>query len=130
MIPGESLDAVVKCIVSLCYGLFAFTTLIGLILFIEISGSFITTNKVFILFLRLLGAVVFVPFGELTVLSGMELGNLWYISDFINIMIVYANVPVILLGSNTVFKALDHYNKNKGRRFISEEIGIETDVWK
>ena len=45
-------------------------------------------------------------------------------------MIVYANVPVILLGSNTVFKALDHYNKNKGRRFISEEIGIETDVWK
>ncbi|MBP9478019.1 MAG: amino acid carrier protein [Sebaldella sp.] len=130
LIPGESLDAIVKCIVSLCYGLFAFTTLIGLILFTEISGSFITTNKKFILFIRLLGAVIFVPFGELTVLSGLELGNLWYISDLINIMIVFANVPVILIGSNIVFKALDHYNVNKGRRFISKEIGIETEVWK
>mgnify|MGYP003491855120 FL=1 len=102
----------------------------SLILFTEISGSFITTNKKFILFIRLLGAVIFVPFGELTVLSGLELGNLWYISDLINIMIVFANVPVILIGSNIVFKALDHYNVNKGRRFISKEIGIETEVWK
>ena len=120
----------VKCIVSLCYGLFAFTTLIGLILFTEISGSFISTNKHFIFFLRLLGAVLFVPFGELTVLSGLELGNLWYISDFINIMIVYANVPVILLGTGIVTKTLDHYIRTNGKRFVSKEIGIDTEIWK
>lgn len=130
LIPGESLDEIIKCIVSLCYGLFAFTTLIGLILFTEISGSFISTNKYFIFFLRLVGALLFVPFGELTVISGLELGNLWYISDFINIMIVYANVPVILLGSNIVFKTLNHYNKTRGKKFISKEIGIETEFWK
>ena len=130
LIPGQSLDAVIKCIVSLCYGLFAFTTLIGLILFTEISGSFISTNKHFIFFLRLLGAVLFVPFGELTVLSGLELGNLWYISDFINIMIVYANVPVILLGTGIVTKTLDHYIRTNGKKFISKEIGIDTEVWK
>ena len=130
LIPGQSFDAIIKCTVSLCYGLFAFTTLIGLILFTEISGSFISTNRYFIFFLRLLGAVLFVPFGELTVLSGLELGNLWYISDFINIMIVYANVPVILLGSGIVIKTLDHYIKTNGKRFISKEIGIETEVWK
>lgn len=130
LIPGIAFDNIIKCIVSLCYGLFAFTTLIGLILFTEISGSFISRNKIFIFFLRLSGALIFVPFGELTVISGLELGNLWYISDFINIMIVYANVPVILLGSNIVFKTLDHYIKYKGKRFISEDIGIETEFWK
>ena len=78
----------------------------------------------------MLGAVLFVPFGELTVLSGLELGNLWYISDFINIMIVYANVPVILLGTGIVTKTLDHYIRTNGKKFISKEIGIDTEVWK
>ena len=130
LVPGTAVDGVVKCIVSICYGLFAFTTLIGLILFIEISGSFITTNKKFITFLRLLGPVLFVSFGELTFLANMELGNLWYISDLINIMIVYANVPVVLLGSNIVAKTLKNYRESGGKYFRSEEVGIKTDVWK
>ena len=130
LVPGVGMDAIVQMIVSLCYGLFAFTTLIGLILYAEISGNFISRSKRFITGIRVVGAFVFVPFGALTVLAGLELGNLWYISDFVNIMVVYANVPILLLGSGIVFKALDHYNKTNGARFISEEIGIETDYWK
>ncbi|KUO74952.1 MAG: amidophosphoribosyltransferase [Clostridia bacterium BRH_c25] len=130
LVPGTAMDSIVKAILSACYALFAFTTLIGLILFAEISGNFITRSRKFIMGIRIVGSLVFVPFGALTVLAGLELGNLWYISDFVNIMVVYANVPILLLGSGIIFKALDHYNRTGGARFVSEEIGIETEYWK
>ena len=101
-----------------------------MILFAEISGNFISRSKKFITSLRALGALIFVPFGCLTVLSGLELGNLWYISDLVNIIVVYANVPILLIGSKIVFKVLDHYNKTDGGKFCSMDIGIETDYWK
>ncbi|MBZ4663634.1 MAG: amidophosphoribosyltransferase [Caloramator sp.] len=130
LIPGTSLDSAVQSILSLCYALFAFTTLIGLILFAEISGNFITKSNKFINFIRALGALFFVPFGVLTVLAGLELGNLWYISDFVNIMVVFANVPILLVASKLVVDTLKHYEKNEGGRFVSKDIGVETDVWK
>lgn len=129
LVPGELFDGAVKAIVSLSYALFAFTTLIGLILFAEISANFISRSRTFITATRVVGALVFVPFGALTVLAGLELGNLWYISDFINIMVVYANVPILLLGSGVIFKTLEHYNRTNGARFVSAEIGIETEFW-
>ncbi len=130
LVPGVAMDSMVKMILSVCYALFAFTTLVGLILFAEIAGNFITKSKKFIMGIRLIGALFFVPFGVLTVLAGLELGNLWYISDFVNIMVVYANVPILLLGQGIVFKVLDHYNRTNGARFISEDIGIETEYWR
>jgi len=114
---------------SISYALFAFTTLIGLILFAEIAGNLISRNKTFITGIRAAGALFFVPFGCLSVLAGLELGNLWYISDFVNIMVVYANVPLLLIGANYVFKALEHYNRTGGARLISSEIGVESDIW-
>jgi AGCS family alanine or glycine:cation symporter len=130
LVPGVAMDSLVKMITSACYALFAFTTLIGLILFAEISGNFISRSKKFIMGIRAVGALFFVPFGVLTVLAGLELGNLWYISDFVNIMVVYANVPILLIGSGLIMKALDHYNRTNGARFVSEEIGVETEFWK
>jgi len=100
-----------------------------MILFAEISGNFISKSKRCINTIRGLGALVFVPFGCLTVLSGLELGNLWYISDLVNILVVYANVPILLVGCNIVFKALDNYNSTNGARFNSLDIGIETPCW-
>ncbi|MEG0133346.1 MAG: amino acid carrier protein [Clostridium sp.] len=129
LVPGTAFDSIVTVIISLCYGMFAFTTLLGMILFAEISGNFISKSKKFINGVRGLGALVFVPFGCLTVLAGLELGNLWYISDLVNILVVYANVPILLLGSKMVFKALDNYNTTGGKRFNSLDIGIETDYW-
>ncbi len=129
LVPGTAFDSIVTIIVSLCYGMFAFTTLLGMILFAEISGNFISRGKKCINFIRGLGALVFVPFGCLTFLAGLELGNLWYISDLVNILVVYANVPILLIGCKIVFKALDNYNNSKGGKFNSLDIGIETPYW-
>ncbi len=129
LVPGTSMDAIVTVIVCLCYAMFAFTTLVGLILFAELAGNLITRDKRFIAGIRAAGALFFVPFGALSVLAGLELGNLWYISDFVNIMVVYANVPILLIGAPIVFKTLDHYNRTNGARFISKEIGVESEIW-
>ena len=130
LVPGTALDGAVKVIVSLCYGMFAFTTLVGLILFAEVSGNLISRGKKFIMGIRVVGALFFVPFGVLTVLAGLELGNLWYISDFVNIMVVYVNVPIILVGSGLVIKALRNYNESKEAKFKSKSIGVNSDIWK
>lgn len=129
LVPGTALDGIVQIILSLCYAMFAFTSLIGLILFAEISANNISPNRSFIMSMRLSGALLFVPFGALTVLAGYELGNLWYISDFTNIMVVYANVPALLTGSGIIIKVVDHYIRTNGAPFLSSDIGIETSVW-
>jgi AGCS family alanine or glycine:cation symporter len=131
LVPGTALDSTAKVIVSLCYGMFAFTTLVGLILFAEVSANLISRSKKFIMGIRLVGALFFVPFGALTVLAGLELGNLWYISDFVNIMVVYVNVPIILIGSGLVIKSLRNYKETEASeaKFKSKSIGVDNDVW-
>lgn len=128
LIPVFAANAI-KIVMSLCYGLFAFTTLLGMISFAEISANFISRSSAFIAFIRILGSLIFVPFGALTVLAGLELGNLWAISDLTNIIMVYLNIPLLLLGAPLVYKALAHYRETNGGRFISESIGVETDYW-
>lgn len=130
LVPGTALDGVVTVIVSLCYGMFAFTTLLGLILFAEVSANLISRNKKFIMSIRLVGALFFVPFGALTVLAGLELTNLWYIGDFVNIVLVYVNVPIILIGSGLACNALKDYKKFSGVKFKSKSIGVDSDTWK
>ncbi|QIQ22320.1 alanine/glycine:cation symporter family protein [Zophobihabitans entericus] len=129
LIPG-SIAGIVKIIMCACYGLFAFTTLLGMISFAEISSNFISKKHGFILFIRTMGSLVFVPFGALTILAGLELGNLWYISDLMNIIMVYLNIPLLLIGAPLVYKALAHYRKTKGGKFVSKDFGFETECWK
>src|SRR5699024_10215896 len=119
----------VEIIMSLCYGLFAFTTLLGMISFAEISANFISKKSGFIWTIRTLGSLIFVPFGALTILAGLELGNLWYISDLMNIIMVYLNIPLLLIGLPLVLKALDHYRQSQGGKFVSKDHGFETDYW-
>jgi AGCS family alanine or glycine:cation symporter len=130
LVPGVSLDNAVNSILSLCYAMFAFTTLIGLVLFAEISVNCITRDKKAIMAIRGLGAIVFVPFGVLSVLAGLELGNVWYISDMVNIMVVYSNVPILIVGRHIILKTLNHYEHSNGEKFVSKDIGIETEYWK
>ena len=75
------MDKIVFIIVVVAFGLFAFTTLLCDLTYTEIAANKISQNKGFILFARCLGALVFVPLGTLTVLSGLQLDNLWYVSD-------------------------------------------------
>ncbi|WP_392560904.1 amino acid carrier protein [Orbus sturtevantii] len=124
-----SIAAIVEIIMCACYGLFAFTTLLGMISFAEISANFISKKQSFILGIRTLGSLVFVPFGILTILAGLELGNLWYISDLMNIIMVYLNIPLLLLGLPFVLKALEHYRKHKATPFDSKQYGFVTECW-
>jgi len=128
LVPAVVANAVI-IILAACYCLFAFTTLLGMISFAEISANFISRADGFILAVRILGSLVFVPFGALTVLAGLELGNLWTITDLTNIIMVYLNIPILLLGAPLVYKALAHYRATNGGKFISAEFGLETEHW-
>lgn len=129
LLPG-SISAAIVVILSTCYALFAFTTLLGMISFAEISANFISRAPGFINSIRVLGALVFVPFGALTVLAGLELGNLWAITDLTNIVMVYLNIPILMLGAPLVYKALAHYRQTNGGRFVSAEVlGVDTHYW-
>lgn len=131
LVPGVAFDSIVQVLLSICYALFAFTTLIGMIVFAEISANMISRDKKFIMGIRAVGALIFVPFGVLTVLADLQLGNIWYLADLMNILVVYANVPIILIGSSYIFKSLTHYNLTDGKEgFVSlRDIGLDTPYW-
>ena len=62
-------------------------------------------------------------------LAGLELDNIWYVTDLINIAMVFVNAPAILIGGKYVFRALQEYAADDSRRFAAEDIGLESDVW-
>ena len=129
--PGTAFDPAVQVALAVSYALFAFTTLIGMIVFAEISANMLSRNDRFILGLRAVGALVFVPFGVLTVLADLQLGNIWYVTDLVNIIVASANVPIILAGGKHVLAALRHYELTGGKRgFVSaKDIGLATPYW-
>ena len=129
--PGVAFDAPVQALLSLCYALFASMTLIGMITFAEISANMISRNRTFLVGLRATGALFLVPFGVLTVLADLQLGNIWYLADMLNILVVFANVPILLIGQKHVFRALDHYERTGGKGgFVSKrDIGLDSPYW-
>jgi AGCS family alanine or glycine:cation symporter len=128
LVPAWAGD-LIRIVMCVCYGLFAFTTLLGMISFAEISANYISRSSRFIAGIRVLGSLVFVPFGALTVLAGLELPNLWALSDLMNIVMVLLNVPIVLLGQGLVYKALAHYRATRGEPFVSDDIGVRTEYW-
>ena len=127
--PGSGADSLVTLLISVCYGLFAYTCIVGFIIFAEIAANRISRKRPFIYFVRILGALVFIPFGVLSVMAGLELGNLWYISDLGNIIIVYCNLPVLFVGAKYAFRATRHFKKKDGTPFTSDVVGISCDYW-
>ena len=116
--PGTSMNAVITFLVTLCFGLFAFTCLLGMISFSEIAANRIRKVAACINIVRCIALFV-AAFGILCNLAGLELGNLWAFSDLGNILIVYFNVPIVFAGARCVFKATKHYKKNDGTPFDS-----------
>lgn len=120
--PGTALNAVMTFLVTLCFCLFAFTCLLGMISFSEIAANRIRKDKLCINIVR--GIALFVAaFGILCNIAGLELGNLWAFSDLGNILIVFFNVPIVYIGAKYVFRATRHYKKNDGTPFTSKTIG-------
>lgn len=120
--PGTSFNAVVTFIITLCFCLFAYTCLLGMISFSEIAANRIRKDKGFIAGVRIVGLCV-AGFGILCNIAGLELGNLWAFSDLGNILIVFFNVPIVYVGAKYVFRAVKHYEKNDGTPFTSVVIG-------
>ena len=120
--PGTGMNAVITFIITLCFCLFAYTCLLGMISFSEIAANRISTGKGFINGVRVMALFV-AAFGILCNIAGLELGNLWAFSDLGNILIVYFNVPLIFIGAKYVFRATVHYKKQDGTAFTSAVIG-------
>lgn len=120
--PGTSFNAVVTFVITLCFCLFAYTCLLGMISFSEIAANRIRKDKGFINGVRIAGLIV-AAFGILCNIAGLELGNLWAFSDLGNILIVFFNVPIVYVGAKYVFRAAKHYEKNDGTPFTSAVIG-------
>lgn len=120
--PGTAFNAIVTFIITLCFCLFAYTCLLGMISFSEIAANRISKGKGFINGVRIVALCV-AMFGILCNIAGLELGNLWAFSDLGNILIVFFNVPIVYVGAKCVFKATEHYKKNDGTPFTSEVVG-------
>ncbi len=127
--PAGWLDTASILIISFCFFLFAYTCVIGFISFSEISANRISKNKGFINIVRLVCLLV-LTFGLFTNLAGMQLDNLWLLSDLGNILIVYFNVPIVLLGSRYVFRCTKHYTLHQGAPIDEREIGVGSEAWK
>ena len=126
--PGTAFNNVVTLLISLCFGLFAFTCLLGFMSFSEICANRINRSKAFINVIRVLDILV-ICFGMLTSIVGMDLGALWDLSDFANILIAYCNIPLLYIGFKYVKKAQLHYEKGDGTPFTSDVIGMDVSVW-
>lgn len=126
--PGAGIHRIVTLLVSLCFGLFAFTCLLGFLSFSEIAANRISRSSEFINVIRVLDLAV-ICFGMLTSIVGMDLAALWNLSDLANILIAYCNIPLLLRGFRYVIKAVEHYEKEDGTPFNSETAGIALPVW-
>jgi len=120
--PHAGVNAVITFLITLCFCLFAYTCLLGMISFSEIAANRISRNKNFIHSVRI-AALLVAGFGILCNIAGLELDNLWAFSDLGNILIVYFNVPILYLGARYVFRATGHYKKKDGTPFTSRVIG-------
>ncbi len=126
--PGTQFNALVSVLISICFGLFAFSTLLGFVSFTEICANRISESAGFINVVRILCLVV-IAFGCMTSISGMDLSSLWNLSDFANILIAYCNIPLLYIGFVYVMKATDHFEKNGGRGFGSEAADFDLPIW-
>ena len=128
--PGTAANAVITFLVTLCFCLFAYTCLIGMISFSEIAANRIRQGKGFINGVRIVALAV-AAFGILCNIAGLELGNLWAFSDLGNILIVFFNVPIVYVGAKYVFRATKHFKENGADNFNGEIIGRDDlEYWK
>ena len=128
----ESLGNFGPLFITVAMVLFAFTTLLGNCFYCDNLLNYIhkgQPSKGFMKGFRIVSAlVVFIG-------AGMEVSMLWNISDVLMGVMALINIPVILLLSNTVLKALKDYEgqirQKKNPVFFSKNIDLKqkTDYW-
>lgn len=126
--PGTAMNAVIALSITVCFCLFAFTCLVGMISFSEIAANRITRKKGFINGVRILGIAI-TAFGIFCSIAGIDLSNLWAISDLGNILIVFANIPLLYIGTKYILRATRHYKQKDGTPFTSKAVGTKCGYW-
>ncbi len=129
MTPGF-LETVISFLLSLCFSMFAYTCVIGMVTFSEISARRISDNPIFVTAIRIL--CIFVSaFGILSSIAGYDLSRMWAFEDLGNIVIVYVNILMLHIGFKYVKLATKHFERYGNVNFISRDvIGIDTPYWR
>lgn len=131
--PGTSLNLAVTLALTLCFCLFAYTCLIGMVSFSEIAAARLGSSQTLTNAVRGLCLLV-AAFGILVNIAGYDLGNLWAFSDLANILMVYCNVPLLHKGFALVQAACQDYvrkDRDPKAPFDSQKVlGLETHCWK
>ena len=118
--------------ITVALTLFAFTTLVGNYFYAEMNISYLypkaTKNKPFMLFYRLLAAVIIFMGAQFSA------GLAWDLADVLMGIMALINVPSCLIMGKTACKALVDYRKQKSEGknpvFHAADIGLSgTDYW-
>lgn len=120
--------------ISLSLTLFAFTTLLGNLFYVDSCLNYLNKkmpSKTFMLCYRLV-AIVLIFLG-----SSMKMELAWNVADFLMALMVLVNIPAILLLSNQAIAALKDYKEQshagKDPHFLGRSIGLDEsklDYWK
>lgn len=120
--------------ITVCLGLFAFTTLLGNLYYCESCLTYlkgeVLSNKSMVIY-RII-AIVMIFLG-----AGMEMEFAWNLADLLMGIMAIINIFSIFVLGKYALKALDDYKRqrkeNKDPVFLAENIGIDTDLvdfWK
>lgn len=120
--------------ITVCLGLFAFTTLLGNLYYCESCLTYlkgeVLTNKSMVIY-RII-AIVMIFLG-----AGMEMEFAWNLADLLMGIMAIINIFSIFVLGKYALKALDDYKRqrkeNKDPVFLAENIGMDTDLvdfWK
>lgn len=117
----------VTFVISVCFGIFAFTCLLGFLSFSEICAKQVSTSRVFLSAVRLCNLAV-LAFGMAAHIAGLDLSALWNLSDLANIVMVCINIPLLYLGFGRVRRALAHFEEGR-EEFCTKTFGETVAVW-
>ena len=120
--------------ITLSLVLFAFTTLLGNLYYVDSCLNYLNgkmPSKTFMLIYRIV-AVLLIFIG-----SSIEMKLAWNIADFLMAMMVLVNIPTILVLGDQAFDALRDYKDQRKRNvepvFVGKNIGLDEsklDYWK
>ncbi|MBQ7568350.1 amino acid carrier protein [bacterium] len=127
LLGGGAVSGIATFVVSVCFGLFSFTCLLGFLSFAEICVKQITEDRTYLTAVRLANLAV-LAFGMAANIVGFDLSDLWNLSDFANIVMVCCNLPLLYLGFGQVRQAFGHFERGEGK-FCSETFGVPVPVW-
>lgn len=126
---SANLGAIGPVFITVSMVLFAFTTLLGNLYYVDNCLAYLlkrVPDKAFMTVYRVIASLI------IFVGAGMNMGLLWDFSDVVMGCMAIINLPVICILGNTALAALADYNRQrkegKNPVFKASEIGLKTPV--